>query len=768
MRTPFLCLLCVLMLMGLSSHVLSAEEKTGQQIYKELCARCHGASGEGSKKYPQPLIGDRSVTGLASVVARTMPEDDPGSCVGDDAKRVSEYMYEAFYSPVAQARKNPPHIAFSHLTVRQYRNSVADLVAGFRQSPKRDDRHGLQGEYFNARGFQRNKRLIERVDPEVNFNFGTVGPPNEKGKEKFDPHQFCIRWEGSVSAPETGVYEFIVRTEHGMRLWVNNNRTALIDAWVKSGNDTEYRASIYLIAGWSYPIRLEFSKAKQGVDDSAKNPNPPPRKASIELLWKLPNRSPEVIAARHLSPLKFPEVAVIDVPFPPDDRSLGWERGTAVSKEWEQATTEGAIETTRYVLARLQELAGVADGAKDRAQKLKEFAQRFAERAFRRPLTEDEKQLFVEHQFAAVNDAEMALKRSLLLVLKSPRFLYLEAGKNPEPYAVASRLSFALWDAPPDKELLAAAANGKLGTRAELTKQAERMLADPRAHTKIREFLLAWLKVDQPRDLNKDAKRFPGYDAALAADLRTSLELFLDEVVWSEKSNFRDLLLSNSLFLNDRLADFYDLDPPDEGGFQKVQLDPAYRAGVLTHPYLLSVFAYSGESSPIHRGVFIGRGLLGIGIKPPQDAFTPLAPDLHPSLTTRERVTLQTKPNACITCHGIMNPLGFSLEHFDAVGRYREMERDKRIDSSGSYETRSGELKAFNGARELATFLAQSPEVHTAFVNQMFQFLVKQPSRAFGLDRPEQLRKSFAENGFNLRKLVVEIAVTAALRTADH
>jgi hypothetical protein len=202
--------------------------------------------------------------------------------------------------------------------------------------------------------------------------------------------------------------------------------------------------------------------------------------------------------------------------------------------------------------------------------------------------------------------------------------------------------------------------------------------------------------------------------------------------------------------------------------FTKMKFEVDKRSGVLTHPYMLSALAYTSESSPIHRGVFVGRGLLGIPIRPPMDAFTPLAPDLHPNLTTRERVSLQTKPAACAICHEVMNPLGFALENFDAVGRYREMEKSKPVDASGSYETRSGETAKFRGARELAKFLAESPEVHAAFVTQLFHHLVKQPVRAYGINRPEELRKSFSENGFNIRKLIVEMAVTAAMTRKDE
>src|SRR5207248_11693769 len=142
-------------------------------------------------------------------------------------------------------------------------------------------------------------------DPAVQFDFGEASPD----AEKMEADQFSIRWEGSVLAPETGDYEIIVKTEHATRLWLNDNNRPLIDAWVKSGKDTEYRASLYLLGGRAYPLRLEFSKAKQGVDDSAKNKGKPaPKiKASVALEWKLPGRVAEGDPSRDLSPQRFPE-----------------------------------------------------------------------------------------------------------------------------------------------------------------------------------------------------------------------------------------------------------------------------------------------------------------------------------------------------------------------------------------------------------------------------------------------------------------------------
>jgi mono/diheme cytochrome c family protein len=740
-----------------------AEERTGEQIYKEMCARCHGKAGEGAKKYPAPLVGDKSLAQLAAVIDRTMPEEDPDSLSAEGAKRVAAYMYDAWYSPDAQAKKNPPRVELSRLTVKQYRNSVADLVGSFRFPPKADAREGLRGEYYNSRGFQQNKRLIDRTDAEVNFDFGKEGPKADpEPKEKFDVHQFSIRWEGSVWAPDTGLYEFVVRTDHALRLWVNDNKTAVIDAWVKSGSDTEYRASVFLLAGRAYPIRLEFSKAKQGVDDSKKNPNPPAKPAFARLLWKRPNRAVEVIPARHLTPAKWPEVAVIETPFPPDDRSLGWERGNVISKEWEAATTAAAFDTATYVLAKLNELAGTQPNAGDRAAKVKAFARTFAERAFRRPLTDAEKALFIDRQFDATPDLEAAVKRVVLLVLKSPRFLYPDAAGATEHYAVASRLAFAVWDGLPDRALLEAAASGKLGTRAEARAQAERMLADPRAKAKLREFLITWLKLDQVKEVLKDAKKFPDFTPEVANDLRTSLELFLDDVAFGPASDFRTLFLAEETYLNGRLAKFYGFDVPPDAPFTKTKFESDKRSGAVTHPYLMSAVAYEAESSPIHRGVWVGRGLLGITIRPPMEAFTPLAPDLHPNLTTRERVLLQTKPQACAGCHTIMNPLGFALENFDAVGRFRDKDRAKPIDSSGGYDTRAGTAVKFTGAKEMAKFLANSEETQYSFAQQMFHYYAKQPVRAYGLNTPDELRKAFASNALSVRKLAVEIAAIAA------
>lgn len=746
-----------------------AEERSGEQIFRELCASCHGMSGEGTKDQPKVLAGDLSVEQLASVIDKTMPEGEPEKCVGEDAKKVASYIHDKFYSPIAQARIKPARVELSRLTVRQYQNVLTDLIGSFRQASRWEEAGGLRGEYYKGRRTRGGDRAIDRIDPVVQFDFGVDSP----APEKMEAHEFSIRWEGSLLAPENGLYEFVVKTDHATRLWVNDNgrnegETPLIDAWVKSGNDTEYRGSIRLLGGRVYPLKLEFSKAKQGVNDSKKQKQPPPaRKASIALEWKTPSHAQEVIPARCLSRREAPEVFVCETPFPPDDRSIGYERGSSISKAWEQATTEGAMEVTGFVLEHLRELAGTSIDEPDAGPRLREFCYKFAERAFRRPLSTEQRRLYVDRQFELAGEPELAMKRVLLLILKSPRFLYREvATPQADAFDVASRISFGLWDSSPDEELLKAAAAGQLATREQVSAQVHRMLPDLRTRAKLRGFFMQLLKIDQAPDIAKDSVAFPEFDPQIASDLRTSLELTLDDVV-NGNSDFRELLLGESIYLNGRLAKLYGTDLIEDSPFQKMTLEDGKRAGVLTHPYLLSAFAYTSTSSPIHRGVFVSRSLLGRTLRPPPEAVAPLSPDLHAGLTTRERVLLQTQAQACQTCHAMINPIGFSLENFDAIGRYRQQEKDKPVDASGSYLTRTGETVQFSGPVELARFLAASPEVHSSIVERLFHYSIKQPIRAYGPDVLPRLRESFAKKEFNIQELTADIVTEAALAVKE-
>ncbi|QDU53999.1 DUF1592 domain-containing protein [Aeoliella mucimassa] len=731
----------------------------GKQIYADQCAHCHGEQGRGTEDYPSPLEGELSSLQLAEQVRLTMPEDNPESLTRDEARAVADYVHGSFYSAIAQARDQQARVELARLTVRQYRRVVADLVESFQYHTNWNQPGGLEAMYFNGHQPQwGDKAVLKRVDPTVDFDFGTEVPVAECE----NPQEYSMRWTGSVLAGETGWHEFVVTTDQAFRLFVNDNEKAMIDAWVKSGDDTEFRAKVYLMGGRAYPIKLEFSRGNQGVQDkNLKDKFQKTTPASVHLQWVPPHGAMTVIPSRMLSPASSPESFVCTTPFPPDDRSYGWERGTTTSRQWFEAVTSAAIETTNYVADHLNRLANTKDDDEARAEKLKTFCAQFVERALRRPLDEDLRLFYVDRHFAEVDDPEVATRRVLLMTLTSARFLFREASGGTPLDDTAARLSFTLWDSLPDNELREAASEERLASDEQLRDQAERMLSDLRAHWKIRQFLFTWLHVDMDVDLHKDSQRFPDFDAAIVGDLRTSLDLAIDDIVWSEASDYRQLFLDDHVFLNNRLAKFYGVDPAEDGGFAKIELDAGRRAGVLTHPYVMSNFAHTDMTSPIHRGVFLVRGVLGQPLKPPPEAVAPLPIDLHPDLTTRERVTLQTKPPSCMTCHHVINPLGFVFERFDAVGRWRDTERDKPIDDRAEYQPADAPLVEFAGARDMAQYLAKSDEASHAFVEQMFRFLVQQPVQAYGPEVEQQLHQSFVDNGYSIRKLAVEIAVVA-------
>lgn len=726
----------------------AADDHPGKVIYQDLCASCHGDDGQGTAdNYPEALAGDRPLIGLARVIATTMPEGEPEACQGKDAELVAAYIYDAFYSPVAQARIRPPRVALSRLTVAQYRNAVADLIGLFRGGRPLDDKRGLQAEYFASGRFKKDGKLdFNRTDSVVDFDFGEDVPEGSKFEKK---DEFSIRWQGSIIAPETGDYEFVIRTDNGFQFWLNDSKVPFIDGKVRSGDDAEYRQTMFMIGGRPYPMRLDFFKFNG-------------KSAEIRLHWKAPHKVVERIPERYLTPTRYPEVLTVETPFPPDDRSEGYIRGTTVSREWDAATTSAAIEVAGKVFEDLDRLSGSRPDKDDRPARLRAFCERFVERAFRRPLTDAQKSLYIESQFKKAEDEETAVRRVVMLTLKSPRFLFREIEGDSDPFSTASRLSFTLWDCPPDNQLWNGASGNALENRDQVARTAARMVNDPRTQAKLREFFHQWLKLDEIVDISKDDELYPGFDRQLLADLRTSLELTIDEFIAQENPDFRELLRSQEIFLNGRLSAFYGADLSPDAPFQKVAFEADARSGVLTHPLLMSGFAYHRLSSPIHRGVFISRSILGRSLKPPAEAITPIPPDLHPDLTTRQRVELQTSPVACRSCHEMINPLGFALENFDAAGRFRRKELAHEIDASGSYLQQSGELAGFSGARELGEFLANSDEVHLAFVEQLFQHAVKQPIQAYGSELNEKLRDLFVRSNFNMNVVLAEIATVAA------
>ena len=746
------------------------ESHPGRAVYQKLCLDCHGAKGEGDDKGEvDPLEGKRDIASLAGKIVRTMPEDKEHLCVGEDAKNVAEYIYHAFYSAEARARLTPARVELQRLTVSQYRASVSDVIGSFRDGSVRwvGEGRGIRGHYYGTRSWgerkelreQKKKDYFQRTDPLLKFNFGETAP-------KFDPEmnfqkqEFSVRWEAVLLPPETGKYEFVIRTRNGVELYVNERETEVsktIDGYVAPDNKIrELKGSVFLIGGRPVPLMLQFFKYKE-------------KAAYIELLWKTPHGVLEPIPTSNMTPDWIHEEHVVTVPFPADDRSVGYERGTAVSKAWLDSVTAGAIEASEYVVGHLNELARVKKGMpeKERWDKTWAFCEQFVARAFRRPLSDEEKDLFVTKRFDGCESPEQAAKRVVLVTLKDPRFLYpalSQRDKNVTSWDRAGKLAAVLWDSVTAEEIRKAVQKGELRDRESVEKWAWWMVSNPRAQAKLRGFFEHWLELDRVQDISKDHDTFPDFDQALLADLRTSLDHFIDSVMKTDQSDYRELLQADYLFLNDRLAKVYAPDKKIEPGkFEKVGFDSKQRSGLITHPFLLTSFAYHNNTSPIHRGVFLTRNIVGMSLNSPEMANEFVEGNFNPNLTMREKVADLTRAKACMACHTTINPLGFSLEHYDGIGRWRTTDKNKPIESSSEFKTDSGETIKLTGARDVAKFAANRKSAHKAFIEQLFHHMVKQPMVAYGTEVPDQLLAEFTNSGFNIRHLMVKIAMVAAM-----
>jgi len=727
----------------------------GKIIYEKHCVECHGANGEGVEdEYDDPLHGNRSLASLAKRIDKTMPEDNEELLDAVQSAQVAEYIYNAFYSPQARSSGKPVKPNFVRLTGNQFRNSVADVFGHFQWQPEFiwEKERGLVGKYrakgvMTPEGFkEEGESTFQRKDDRIAFNFGEGSP------DKYLNFQdFSVRWEGSIIAEETGNYEFVVKTQNGVRFFINDLKEPLFDGSVSSGLEPrEEKGTIFLLGGRPYPIRVEYQKSKE-------------KNASVELMWKIPNGVLETIPHSHLSPVQVRETMVVSNTFPADDSSDGYARGTSISKAWFDAVTTAAITTSEYAVEKLDNFAWTKPDDAERPAKLKAFARKFASVALRRPLSDEEAASFIEPHFANGNKPELGVKRVILATLTSPKFLYpsLSEKETPDEYDIAYRLALSMWDSVPDKELIQQVASGNFKTSDQIRKQADRMLWNPRSREKLHGFFQHWLQIKDITAIAKDPAAYPDLNEAILSDLRRSLGVFIDGIIWDGPGDYRELLSANYMILNDRLAKFYQKEPVGEE-FRRVDLPDSPRAGVLTHPYLLTSFSYFKDTSPIHRGVFLTRSIVGRALKPPPEAVEFKDGHFDPSLTMREKVTDVTKSAACMGCHSEINPLGFALESYDAVGRWRTMDNNKPVNTVSDFPDDDGGTIKIATARDIANFAIKSESSKNTFIRQLFNHTVKQPAEAYGKQTMEQLAKKFSDSQFNVRELLRESALISA------
>jgi mono/diheme cytochrome c family protein len=319
-----------------------------------------------------------------------------------------------------------------------------------------------------------------------------------------------------------------------------------------------------------------------------------------------------------------------------------------------------------------------------------------ARRAYRRPLTDTETDRllgFYQRERTAGRSFDAGIESALAFVLVSPQFLFrferdpavVPAGGifRVTDLELASRMSFFIWSSIPDDELLDLAVKGRLAEPSVVEQQVKRMLADPRARALGSNFAGQWLYLRNLRSLHPDEDVFPDFDDNLRQAMLRETEMLFESVVLEDRSVL-DLLTANYTFLNERLARHYGIPGIYGDQFRRVEVRDDFRKGLLGHGSILTLNSYANRTSPVTRGKYVLTNLLGTPPPSPPANVPPLEEKPGKPLTMRERMEEHRKNPACAGCHKLMDPIGLSLENFDAIGRWRNADAGLRIDASST------------------------------------------------------------------------------------
>lgn len=409
-------------------------------------------------------------------------------------------------------------------------------------------------------------------------------------------------------------------------------------------------------------------------------------------------------------------------------------------------------------------------GDESRLECARQVITKFVERAFRRPVLPDEVQRVLTI-FRLANDRgesyERAVQVALSTVLASPQFLFLvepEEAREDRPlteYELASRLSYFLWSSMPDDELFREAREKTL--RANLRRHVARMLADARSDQFVKNFTGQWLQLRKLGGVARDRNRFPGFDDELRRAMRNETECFFGHILRNNRSVL-ELLDSNYTFVNERLARHYGIDGVTGNEFRQVTLADRTRGGVLTQASVLTLTSNPNRTSPVKRGQWILQQLLGTPPSPPPPEVAKLdeSQEAADSASLRERMELhRTKPE-CASCHQQMDPLGFALESFDAVGRYRTLDGGFRIDPSG--ELIGG--RKFADIKELKQLLASTAtqKFTRCLVESMLTYSLGRGVGAYDYCTVEDIRKQLAASNYRIHQVIFGIVESKAFQ----
>lgn len=455
--------------------------------------------------------------------------------------------------------------------------------------------------------------------------------------------------------------------------------------------------------------------------------------------------------------------------------------GSVDQRAWDgfQAAAESlsqAVLTTAAAKAKVIPCAPSGDGAAC----AKTFIDSFGKKAFRRPLTADESARFNalyanRMTLTAGGTFEQAAQLIIKAFLMSPSFLTKGEISEATPengtfllsgYEVATRLSYTLWNSMPDEALFTAAAGGKLNTTAGILAEAQRMLKDVRARAMVGAFHEGYAHMGEGTrwaDYARDAALYPTFDKATIPMMAEETRRIFDYLTFEKNATFKELLTSPVAFVNAPLASLYGVPGTFGTDYTMVSLDPATRSGVFTRAGFLAAYSLFNRPSPILRGAFLQKEVLCTTIAPPPPGVegTPLPTT---GVTNRERVEQQTAGAECATCHHtVINPTGYALEAYDAIGAYQPNEGGRAVDATANVLI-DGKAVPVTGAVDLMNKIAASAQAQRCYAQKWVESAYQRVLTPQDVCTVQGLAAKVGQNGYTVVNLVADLTQSPSFR----
>jgi hypothetical protein len=406
-----------------------------------------------------------------------------------------------------------------------------------------------------------------------------------------------------------------------------------------------------------------------------------------------------------------------------------------------------------------------------------EFVRSFGLKAFRRPLTAAEQKRY-ESLFTTGGDFTKGAQAVVEAVLQSPNFLFfLDTTNDPalKPYAAASRLAYSLWNTMPDAALLQSAASGELNTPKGFERAALRLLADPKAKDALEEWVTQWMRFDRVLETGRDRRTYPKFTRETAVAMTGETKHFIADLVWNNR-DFMELFTGEYGYVNQELASLYGVKVPEKE-FDRVPFAAdSERAGLLGQALFLTLTSNPNDTSPTSRGLFIREQFLCQHVADPPPGVSTTLPPLSETKpqTNRQRLAMHAADKTCAGCHSLMDPIGFGLEKFDAIGGRREkaelvfypLDRKSKeppkkvqldLDTTGFVAGIAD--SNFTSPRELGKLLARTPQCQECVVKQYFRYVSGRSETA--ADRPliRHVAESFRSSQFKFQQMIISLMV---------